>query len=156
MASTVLDNSSTIVFSRTHFPLLVSKDFPIEFPPYIHFNHHFKTRTNNHKKKLLHVKAQVVEAPTSWMDINVKSLNDNICACFTITWNQKCRLHHDHYLVFTASILSPFNQTQLFRGSAPVSSGGETVGASTTWALTCRSFFLWLFVLVLKWWLKCM
>ena len=68
MASTVLCNSSinssTIVFSRTHFPLLVSKDFPIEFPPYIHFNHHFKTRTNNHKKKLLHVKAQVVEAPT--------------------------------------------------------------------------------------------
>uniref|UniRef100_A0A2N9H858 Zeaxanthin epoxidase, chloroplastic n=1 Tax=Fagus sylvatica TaxID=28930 RepID=A0A2N9H858_FAGSY len=68
MASTVLCNSSinssTIVFSRTHFPLLVSKDFPVEFPPYIHFNHHFKTRTNNHKKKLLHVKAQVVEAPT--------------------------------------------------------------------------------------------
>ncbi|GMY21645.1 zeaxanthin epoxidase, chloroplastic [Fagus crenata] len=68
MASTVLCNSSinssTIVFSRTHFPLLVSKDFPVEFPPYIHFNHHFKTRTNTHKKKLLHVKAQVVEAPT--------------------------------------------------------------------------------------------
>ncbi|XP_030974401.1 zeaxanthin epoxidase, chloroplastic [Quercus lobata] len=68
MASTVLCNSinsnSTLVFSRTHFPVLVSKDFPVEFPPYVHFNHHFKTRTSRHQRKLVQVKAQVAEAPT--------------------------------------------------------------------------------------------
>ncbi|KAK7845915.1 zeaxanthin epoxidase [Quercus suber] len=68
MASTVLCNSinlnSTLVFSRTHFPLVVSKGFPVEFPPYVHFNHHFKTRTSKHQRKLVQVKAQVAEAPT--------------------------------------------------------------------------------------------
>ncbi|XP_075654104.1 zeaxanthin epoxidase, chloroplastic isoform X1 [Castanea sativa] len=68
MASAVLCNSinssSTLVFSRTHLPVLVSKDFPVEFPPYVHFNPHFKTRTSRHQRKLVQVKAQVAEAPT--------------------------------------------------------------------------------------------
>ncbi|XP_041004040.1 zeaxanthin epoxidase, chloroplastic [Juglans microcarpa x Juglans regia] len=65
MASTLLYNSvnpSTTVFSRTHFPVLVSKDFPVEFPPDTHSNYYFNTRKR--KQKLDLVKAKVAEAPT--------------------------------------------------------------------------------------------
>ncbi|XP_059456692.1 zeaxanthin epoxidase, chloroplastic isoform X2 [Corylus avellana] len=63
MASTLLCNSvnsSTAVFSRTHFPALVSKDFPVEFSPYVHCNYYCKTRKQ--KRKLAQVKAKLAEA----------------------------------------------------------------------------------------------
>jgi zeaxanthin epoxidase len=63
MASTLLCNSvnsSTAVFSRTHFPALVSKDFPVEFSPYVHCNYYCKTRKQ--KRKLSQVKAKLAEA----------------------------------------------------------------------------------------------
>lgn len=55
-------NSSTTVFSKTHLPVLVSKDFPVEFTPYINCNYFFKTR--KYKNKLAQVKATVAEATT--------------------------------------------------------------------------------------------
>lgn len=55
-------NSSTTVFSKTDLPVLVSKDFPVEFTPYINCNYFFKTR--KYKNKLAQAKATVAEATT--------------------------------------------------------------------------------------------
>ncbi|KAE7999617.1 hypothetical protein FH972_004025 [Carpinus fangiana] len=64
MASTLLCNSvnssTTALFSRTPFPALVSKDFPVEFSPYVHCNYYCKTRKQ--KRKLAQVKAKLAEA----------------------------------------------------------------------------------------------
>ncbi|KAL5557005.1 hypothetical protein UlMin_039241 [Ulmus minor] len=65
MASTLCCNSislSTPVFSRTHFPIPLSKDFPLEFSHCFSFS---RTASTGQKKNLTEVKAVVAENPTS-------------------------------------------------------------------------------------------
>ncbi|XP_062102015.1 zeaxanthin epoxidase, chloroplastic [Humulus lupulus] len=67
MASTLCSNAmslSTTVFSRTQFPNLFSKDFPLEFSPSNHSNDQFKSRsTIGQKKSFTELKAMVAQAP---------------------------------------------------------------------------------------------
>lgn len=68
MASTTLFytslNSSTTVFSRTHYPVPLSKDLSVEFLPSLHYNlGYFGSKTSGFKKRATHVKATLAEAP---------------------------------------------------------------------------------------------
>ncbi|KAK9285784.1 hypothetical protein L1049_024985 [Liquidambar formosana] len=68
MASTLFYSSinpSTTVFSRTHFPIPISKDFSLEFLPSVHCNFHYRSKPSGQKRRVLQVKAAVAEAPTA-------------------------------------------------------------------------------------------
>ncbi|KAM6564332.1 hypothetical protein CsatB_024330 [Cannabis sativa] len=67
MASALCSNAmslSTTVFSRTQFPNLFSKDFPLEFSPSNYSNDQFKSRSSSSQKKsFTELKAMVTQAP---------------------------------------------------------------------------------------------
>ncbi|XP_021824846.1 zeaxanthin epoxidase, chloroplastic [Prunus avium] len=67
MASTLFYNSmslSAAVFSRTHFPIPINKDSPLEFSPYIHYDYHLRSRTRSGQKKCLTEVRATVASPT--------------------------------------------------------------------------------------------
>lgn len=63
MASALSCNSmnlSAAVFSRTHFPIPINKDFPLEFSPYIHCDYNMRSRTRSgQRRNLTEVRATV-------------------------------------------------------------------------------------------------
>ncbi|PON39790.1 Zeaxanthin epoxidase [Parasponia andersonii] len=69
MASTLCSNTmslSTTVFSRTQFPNLFSKDYPLEFSPCFHSNDPLKSRSSSGQKKSFpEVKATVAQTPAA-------------------------------------------------------------------------------------------
>ncbi|POO02807.1 Zeaxanthin epoxidase [Trema orientale] len=69
MASTLCSNTmslSTTVFSRTQFPNLFSKDYPLEFSSCFHSNDPLKSRSSSGQKKSFpEVKAMVAQTPTA-------------------------------------------------------------------------------------------
>ena len=67
MATTLCYNSlnpSTTVFSRTHFSVTLNKELPLDASPFVvGYNCGVGCRTRKQRKKVMHVKCAVVEAP---------------------------------------------------------------------------------------------
>ncbi|PSS21278.1 Zeaxanthin epoxidase [Actinidia chinensis var. chinensis] len=79
MVSSVLHNSiypSTNLFSRTHFPIPISKHFPVEFLYSVNYNYSFRPKKIGQTRKTPKVRATITESPppplTGGAEINGK------------------------------------------------------------------------------------
>ncbi|XP_061371191.1 zeaxanthin epoxidase, chloroplastic-like isoform X1 [Gastrolobium bilobum] len=74
MASTLCYNSlnpSTTAFSRTHFSVPLNKELSLDISPFVSYGyHHLGSRTMKQRKRVMHVKAAVAEAPPSSQAVN--------------------------------------------------------------------------------------
>lgn len=66
MASTLCYNTlnpSTAAFSRTHFSVPVNKELPLDPSPFLSHGYRLGSKKVKQRKKVMHVKAAVAEAP---------------------------------------------------------------------------------------------
>ncbi|KAK7386444.1 hypothetical protein VNO78_26673 [Psophocarpus tetragonolobus] len=63
MASTLCYNPPTTAFSRTHFSVPLNKELPLDASPLFGYNCGLGCRTRKQRKKVMHAKCAVAEAP---------------------------------------------------------------------------------------------